>query len=109
MDLLDLGYLHLLFVPEFVVTALASIAAFATIVTLGLPYMQTDDLGPRLKAVAQQREQLRQKAFENIGSAPPLRDQRPAHVSWMRHILDVLQIEDKLASPGMKQKLAAAG
>lgn len=102
-----MDYLHLLFVPEFVVTALASIAAFATIVTLGLPYMQTDDLAPRLKAVAEQREQLRQKAFESLG--PSAASQRPAHVSFMRHILDAWKIEDKVASPGMKQKLASAG
>jgi tight adherence protein C len=104
---LDLDTLHLLFVPEITVTALAAIAAFATIITIGLPFMQTDDLAPRLKAVADERELLRKKAFENIGSAPP--NQRPAHVSFMRHILDVLQLEEKLASPGMKQKLAAAG
>ena len=40
-------YIHLLFEPEVVVTTLASIAAFATILTLGMPYMVTDRLAPR--------------------------------------------------------------
>ena len=107
---MDIGYLHLLFVPEFVVTVLAAIAAFATIVTLGLPYMATDQLAPRLKGVATQREQLRQKHFEGMAMGPPATTSgQSAHHSFMRDIIDKLKLEDKLSSPGMKLKLASAG
>lgn len=106
---MDLGYLHLLFVPEFVVTSLSAIAAFATILTLGLPYMSGDQLGPRMKAVAARRSELRQKHFESISRAPRGGKIQPAHVSFMRRTLDTLNLEKLLASPGMKEKLARAG
>ena len=40
---------------------LAAIFAFATIVTLGLPLIERDGLGDRLKSVAERREELRAK------------------------------------------------
>ena len=51
--------MDLLFDPAFLATLAAAIFAFATIVTLGLPYAERDGLGQRLKNVAQRREELR--------------------------------------------------
>src|SRR5438270_13382338 len=97
---MDIGYLHLLFVPEFVVTVLAAIAAFATIVTLGLPYMATDQLAPRLHAVATQRAQLRQKHFEGMAMGPPTTPScQSANHSSMRDISCTLKLEATLSSP----------
>lgn len=101
-------YLHLLFEPVVVVTSLASIAAFATVVTLGLPYMSSDRLGSRMKAVAAQRAELRQK-YDSVSRGPRAGQVHSAQVSFMRHILDVLQLERFVASEGMKEKLARAG
>lgn len=102
-------YIHLLFEPEVVVTSLAAIAAFATIVTVGLPYMSSDRLLPRMKVVATERADLRQKHFDSISRAPRAGQTHSAQVSFMRQTLDVLKIEQLLVSPGMKEKLARAG
>lgn len=47
-------------------TALSALAAFATILTLAMPYLQSDRLSARLKAVATQREELRKKHREAV-------------------------------------------
>ncbi len=59
-------YLHLLLEREFLVVAFSAIAAFATVVTLGLPYLASDRLATRMKAVSSRREELRQKQFEAL-------------------------------------------
>ncbi len=56
MNNMNLGFWHLLLERDFLVTMFAAIAAFATIVTLGLPYMKTDALETRLV----------QKAYNNL-------------------------------------------
>jgi tight adherence protein C len=106
---MNLGYVHLLLEREFLVTALAALAAFATIVTLGMPYMKTDRLAPRLKKVSEQRDALRQKQYEGYSQAARKGQIRSAHVSFMRQTLEFLKIEKLLESPGMKEKLARAG
>ncbi len=104
-----MDYIHLLFEPEVVVTALAAIASFATILTLGLPYMSPDRLGPRMKAVAERRADLRQQHFDSISRGPRAGQTHSKQVSFMRQFLDVLQLERFVASEGMKEKLARAG
>ena len=66
---MNLSFLYLLLEREFLVVALSAIAAFATIVTLGLPYMKGDALEGRMKAVAERRDELRQKQREAFAQA----------------------------------------
>jgi len=104
-----MDYLHLLFEPEVVVTSLAAVASFATILTLGLPYMSGDRLGPRMKAVAAQRADLRRKHLDSISRGPRAGQTHSAQVSFMRQTLDLLKLEQFVASEGMKEKLVRAG
>ena len=59
--MVDVGIFDLLFDKAFLATLAAAIFAFATIVTLGLPLVERDGLGDRLKSVAERREELRAK------------------------------------------------
>ena len=112
MNMMNLGYLRLLFDREFLVTAFAAIATFATILTLGLPYLEGRTLEVRMKAVGQRREELRQKqrdAFAQAGRRGQLRSVASARVGFMKQTLDNLRLEKILESPGTKEKLARAG
>ena len=105
----NLGYLALLLDREFLITALSAIAAFATIITLGLPYLATNKLENRMKAVAERREELRQKqrdAFQQQGRRGQLRS---TPIGFMKATLDNLKLEKLLESPGLREKLARAG
>jgi tight adherence protein C len=107
---MNLSFLYLLLEREFLVIALSAIAAFATIVTLGLPYMKGDALEGRMKAVAERRDELRQKQREAFAQAGRRGGQlRSTPVGFMKQTLDNLKLEKLLESPGMKEKLARAG
>ena len=54
---MDVGIFNIFFDPRFDATALAAIFAFATIMTLGVPLLERNALGARMKAVAQRREE----------------------------------------------------
>ena len=104
-----LAYLHLLLEREFLVIAFSGIAAFATILTLGHPYMKGDPLEGRMKAVAERREELRLKQREAFAQAGRRGQLRSTPIGFMKRTLDNLKLEKLLESPGMKEKLARAG
>jgi tight adherence protein C len=106
---MNLGYFQLLLERESLVILLSAIAAFATIVTLGLPYMKGDQLEGRMKAVAERREELRQKQREALAQGNRKGQLRSTPIGFMKQTLDNLKIEKLLESPGMKEKLAQAG
>ena len=58
---MDIGFLNVLFDRDLMISVVAAVFAFATIVTLGLPFLQRDSLGIRMKSVSARREELRQK------------------------------------------------
>jgi tight adherence protein C len=105
----NLGYLTLLLDQEFMVTALSAIAAFATIITLGLPYIKGNALEARMKGVAERREELRQKQRDAFAQNSRRGALRSTPISFMKATLDNLKLEKILESPGMREKLARAG
>ena len=106
---MDSSFIRLLVDREFLVTALAGIAAFATIVTLFMPYLSGNQLEGRMKAVAQRREELRLKQREALNQAGKRGQLRSTPVGFMKQTLDKLRLEKMLESPGMKERLARAG
>jgi len=107
MDYLD--YIYLLLDRDFMVVALSGVATFATILTLGMPYLQGDPLESRMKAVAERREELRRKAHEALTQANRRGQLRTTPVGFMKRTVDNLNIQKLAESPGMKEKLARAG
>jgi tight adherence protein C len=105
----NLGYWALLLERDFLVMALSAIAAFATILTLGLPYVKTNKLETRMKGVAERREELRQKQRDALSQNARRGTLRSTPISFMKATLDNLKLEKILESPGMKEKLARAG
>jgi len=104
-----LSYLYLLLDRDFMVVALSGVATFATIITLGLPYLKGDPLEDRMKAVAERREELRLRAREAMAQQGRRGTLRSTPVGFMKRTLDDLKVEKLLESPGMKEKLARAG
>src|SRR5258708_8967333 len=72
--------------------------------------MQKDVLEGRMKAVAERREELRQKKRDAFAKGNRNKGQlRSTPVGFMKQTLDNLKLEKLLESPGMKEKLARAG
>ena len=91
---------------EFMVSLLAAVAAFATIITLGSPYMQKDRLATRLKYVAKQRDELRKKQNKEL---EPTKQLRQTPIGYMKATIDQLNLRKLFESKETKMKLARAG
>ncbi|HEX4534052.1 MAG TPA: type II secretion system F family protein [Rhizomicrobium sp.] len=102
----DLGWLNLLFDANFLATSIAAVLAFATIVTLGFPYLERSALGDRMKAVSERREELRQKHHATLNKKAQL---RTSPISFMKQTVDRLKLSNLLESPDTRDKLAQAG
>jgi tight adherence protein C len=103
----DLGILNILFDKTFLATAAAGILAFATIVTLGLPLIDRDGLGDRLKSVSRRREELRAKHHANLNAKRG--SLRVAPSSLMKSTLDRFNLTNMLESEDSREKLGRAG
>jgi len=96
----------LLFDKDFLVTLFVAIFAFATVVTLGLPYLERGGLDDRLKSVARRREELRARHHAALNKKASLRVEP---VSYMKATLDRFKLGNMLESENTKEKLASAG
>jgi tight adherence protein C len=102
-------FLNFLYDPEMVITLLVAIAAFATIVTLAMPWLQRDKLNSRLKSVSNQREELRRKNREALNKKKEPKKLRSTTSGFMKEVVDKLNLRNMLDSPEIKIKLSQAG
>jgi len=102
----DLGIFNILFDLKFDVTAVVAILAFATIVTLGVPMLDRNQLGQRMKAVSERREELRARHHASLAKRGSLRSEP---VSFMKQTVDRLKLSNILESSDTREKLASAG
>jgi tight adherence protein C len=103
-----MSYMNLLFDQEFVVSLLAALAAFATILTIAAPMMQQDKLAMRLKAVAERRDELRRQAREYLAQRKQ-GSLRSTPVGFMKNTIERFNLRNFLESAGTKEMLTQAG
>src|SRR5665213_1717740 len=101
------GFMNILFDHTFLATLAAGIFAFATIVTLGLPMIERDGLGDRLKSVARRREELRARHHAALNAKRGALRIEPT--GYMKKTLDRFKLGNLLESENSREKLAAAG
>jgi len=100
-------FLLLLVNKQFMISTLAAVAVFATIVTIGLPYMQRDRLAGRLKRVAEQRDELKRQ--QRILLNARKKKLRPTPIGYMRMTIDRFNLRSLFESKEAKARLARAG
>jgi tight adherence protein C len=99
--------MNLLFDKSFLVTLFVGIFAFATVVTLGLPYLESGGLNDRLKSVALRREELRAKHHAALNAKRGSLRIEPT--SYMKATLDRFKLGNILEGENSREKLASAG
>lgn len=97
----------LLFDQNFLITALVAILSFATIVTLGIPYLEGKGLDERLKTVARRREELRAKHHAALNAKRVSLRVEPT--TYMKATLDRFKLAHILEGEDSREKLAQAG
>jgi tight adherence protein C len=105
IDLFDL-----LFDPRFLVTLFVAIFAFATIVTLGMPLLERDTLGRRLKSVSERREELRARHHAALNAKRgALRGEAVGSTKVIKQIVERFNLAKLVESDDSRDKLARAG
>jgi tight adherence protein C len=98
--------------PQFLATMFAAVAAFATVLTLAMPYLQRDRLNQRMKLMAIERDKLRLlrlqelNAKERVANTARLR-QNPK--SFMQQIVDRFDLRAQFDNEDVRNKLKTAG
>ena len=96
-----------LFTIQSAVMLLVAVAAFATVLTLTLPLLQTDKLGNRMKSVATEREALRQRFREQMANERSRLRQTPK--GFIKDIVERFARGGMLENDTIKLKLRQAG
>ncbi len=99
--------MNLLFDKSFLITLFVGIFAFATVVTLGIPLLETNGLDDRLKSVAKRREELRARHHAVLNAKRGALRVEPT--SYMKATLDRFKLGNVLEGEHSKEKLASAG
>lgn len=92
--------------PTFLVSVVFSVAAAATVLTVALPYLSSDGLKRRMKAVALERDAIRARERANQGMTPSLRS---APKAYMKEIVERFDLEKHLGVADARVKLVQAG
>lgn len=95
--------------PQMAATVLAAIAAFATVVTLMMPYMSGSKLSSRMRTAAIERDKLRSQRLQQLAADKKGPKLRSAPKSYMQRIVDALYLRKALETEGTRDRLKMAG
>jgi len=87
---------------------LAAIAAMATVITLAMPLLARDELNRRLKAVALEREKIRQRERERLARGDKV-TLRVTPKQYMKRIVDQFNLGKWVGQEQAREKLLQAG
>ena len=92
--------------PQFVISVLVAIAAAGTVLTVGMPLLESDSLGRRMKAVSSERERIRERERAAMKEKGSLRE---APKAYMKSVVDRFNLSNWLGTEKAKGQLARAG
>jgi len=94
---------------HFVAVLLVSIGCAATVLSVSMPFLQTDDLGRRIKAVGSERERIRQRERERLAAGPTKTALRVQPKRALKNVVESLSLSKWLGTDKAKGQLAMAG
>ena len=94
--------------PRFMTMLLAAIAASATVYTLIMPLLAGESLSKRMKAVANERERIRQRERERLGKTEKV-SLRQSPKQIVSRVVDDFNLTKWLAQESALEKLVMAG
>jgi tight adherence protein C len=103
---MDVGIFNIFFDFRFDATLLSAVLAFATVVTLGVPMLERNTLGARMKAVAERREELRRKYQASLKQRGGLRSEP---LGFIKKTVERLQLSRIVEAEETRERLARAG
>jgi tight adherence protein C len=95
--------------PQFVVMALAAVAAFATVTSFVMPLLSGDRLDARMKSVSTERERLRAERMARLADEQRQSRLRKEPKSFMKRVVEQLNLRKALETDATRERLKMAG
>ena len=94
---------------QFVLAAFAALAVFGTVFTLVQPFFERDRLAARMKAVGEEREEIRARERARLAAEQKRAKLRPEPKAYMRRVVDRFNLQNALADENTSARLRMAG
>jgi len=94
---------------HFVAGVLVALGCAASILTFAMPFLQTDNLGRRMKAVSTERERIRQRERERMATKTQKTALRLEPKKFFKDFAERLNLSNWLGTNRAKSQLAMAG
>lgn len=104
-----MDFIDLIMRPQFLVTLLAAVAAFATVLTIAMPIMSSDRMSQRMKVMATERDKMRAQRMAEMQTERPGAALRQTPKGYMQQIVDQLNLRKHFDSDEVRTKLKMAG
>jgi tight adherence protein C len=95
--------------PKTLMIVFAAVSAAATVLTLAMPFVFVDPLGKRMKAVAIEREKIRQRERERMAKEQQKIVLREASKPFIQTVVDRLNLKKWVGQETARQNLVRAG
>lgn len=95
--------------PQVLLSILAAVAVFATIITLTLPLLQKDELGDRMKTVAIEREKIRTRERARLAEQQKKGSLKHNDAGVLQAFVDRFNLKNALTDEGTFSSLMMAG
>ena len=94
--------------PQFMMMLLSGIAAAATVLSIGIPLLERNDLSRRMRAVSVERDRIRARERERLNKEQKV-TLRQEPKAYMKRIVDQFRLGDWLGTERAKLMLTRAG
>jgi tight adherence protein C len=94
--------------PQFITMSLVAVAAAATVLTVALPFVETDSLARRMKAVGVERDKIRARERERLAKTQKV-SLRQEPKAYMKQVVEQFKLGDWLGTETAKRQLLMAG
>ena len=95
--------------PQSIATLLAAVAAIATVLTVAMPLVYVDPLARRMRAVAFEREKLRQQERERLAQQKQKAALRASPKQFVQVLVERLNLSKWVGQEEAREKLSQAG
>src|SRR5208283_3730244 len=94
---------------HFLAVLFAAIGSAATVLTVAMPWLQTDTMARRIKAVSSERERIRARERERLQAAQSKTSLRVKPSGLVKQLVETLNLSSWLSTEKAKLQLAMAG
>jgi len=95
--------------PTFLVTILAAICVFATVLTISMPILARDRMAHRMRVMAVERDKMRAERLAEMAERDRQGRLRKAPVGYMQQIVNRLNLRSMLDTEELRDRLKRAG